>query len=185
MGKERTASVTQKTKMDQFKTRNMGGGSQREPRWPTGEGCKPSWAQILAVIEASGQTVQAQIAAIAVDVNLLRVVLQVVAERSVATKQQRGRVTSRDPPRGRGHRDDQEVRVALATTQRKSRRQHHASQDTKVIVRPDGTLSLEQHRQEQEEARMLVESVTSTASSRTGSLQGEESPAPDLDTVNT
>ncbi|KAJ1123021.1 hypothetical protein NDU88_001494 [Pleurodeles waltl] len=43
--------------------------------------------RILAAIESSSWAMQAQIAAIAVDVNLLRADLRVVAERSVDTEQ--------------------------------------------------------------------------------------------------
>ncbi|KAJ1083781.1 hypothetical protein NDU88_003936 [Pleurodeles waltl] len=63
-------------------------GGASEPPGLTEKVCKPTGAQILAAIEASGQAVQAQIAYIAVDVNLLRADLRVVAEHSVITEQQ-------------------------------------------------------------------------------------------------
>ncbi|KAJ1106275.1 hypothetical protein NDU88_003676 [Pleurodeles waltl] len=74
--------------MDQFPATNTGGGPQPEPSGPSEDVREPSMAQILAAIEASGQAVQAQIAAIAMDVNLLRTDLRAVTERSVATEQQ-------------------------------------------------------------------------------------------------
>ncbi|KAJ1082259.1 hypothetical protein NDU88_002427 [Pleurodeles waltl] len=64
-----------------------GGGACRENLLDL-RSCASPEIQILAAIEASGQAVQAQIAAMAVDVNLLRVDLRVVAEHSVATEQQ-------------------------------------------------------------------------------------------------
>ncbi|KAJ1163598.1 hypothetical protein NDU88_004054 [Pleurodeles waltl] len=52
------------------------------------KGAEPTGAQILAAIESSRQAMKTQIVAIAVDVNLLRADLRVVAERSVATEKQ-------------------------------------------------------------------------------------------------
>ncbi|KAJ1135282.1 hypothetical protein NDU88_001723 [Pleurodeles waltl] len=78
----------QQTKMEQYTAQNAGGSLQKDYRMPTGKGDEPTGIQILAAIEASGQAVQVQIAAIAVDINLLRVDLRVVAEHSVATEKQ-------------------------------------------------------------------------------------------------
>ncbi|KAJ1193068.1 hypothetical protein NDU88_002374 [Pleurodeles waltl] len=87
MGKDRAARGAQQTRMGQLPTQILGGWSQRKPSGPTGVR-EPSRAQILAAIEASGQAVQAQITAMAVDVSLLRADLRVVAERSETTEQQ-------------------------------------------------------------------------------------------------
>ncbi|KAJ1179361.1 hypothetical protein NDU88_004595 [Pleurodeles waltl] len=84
MGKDKIAKGTQQTKMNQFMAQYAGGGSQHETSGLPGEACEPSGAKILPAIEASGQAVQTRIAAIAVDVNLLRTALRAVAERSVA-----------------------------------------------------------------------------------------------------
>ncbi|KAJ1116613.1 hypothetical protein NDU88_004819 [Pleurodeles waltl] len=51
------------------------------------KGEEPTGVQILAAIESSSRATQTQIEAIVIDVNLLRAVLRVVAERSVATEQ--------------------------------------------------------------------------------------------------
>ncbi|KAJ1152866.1 hypothetical protein NDU88_005640 [Pleurodeles waltl] len=64
--------------MDQFTAQHDGRGSQRESVALPWDVCKPSRAQILAAIEASGQ---AQITAMSVDVNLLRMDLRAVAQR--------------------------------------------------------------------------------------------------------
>ncbi|KAJ1110555.1 hypothetical protein NDU88_007905 [Pleurodeles waltl] len=88
MGKERGTNGAQQTKIDQFTvaagrrsvTALIGG--------LPGDVIEPSGAQILAARGASGQSVQTQIAAIVVDVNLLRTDLCAVAERSVATEKQ-------------------------------------------------------------------------------------------------
>ncbi|KAJ1104685.1 hypothetical protein NDU88_002094 [Pleurodeles waltl] len=72
----------------QFTAQHAGGGSQCETSGPPGTVWESSGAQILMAIEASGQAVQAQIAAIAVNVNLLRTDLRAVGERSVATEKQ-------------------------------------------------------------------------------------------------
>ncbi|KAJ1156076.1 hypothetical protein NDU88_008801 [Pleurodeles waltl] len=44
---------------------------------------------------------------------------------------------------------------------------------TKVIVRSDGTLSLDRRRREQEEARLLVQPVTAEVSPLSGSPHGD------------
>ncbi|KAJ1206112.1 hypothetical protein NDU88_001521 [Pleurodeles waltl] len=50
-----------------------------------------------------------------------------------------------------------------------STRRHRAGCGSRVIVRSDGTLSLERRRQEREEAPLLVQTITSEASSCSGS----------------
>ncbi|KAJ1143226.1 hypothetical protein NDU88_009537 [Pleurodeles waltl] len=87
MGKGRAVKGVKHAKMDSFTVQHAG-GSQQEPGGPPGDACELFGAQILAVIEASGQVVQTQIAAIAADVNLLRTDLGAVVERSVATEKQ-------------------------------------------------------------------------------------------------
>ncbi|KAJ1177372.1 hypothetical protein NDU88_002630 [Pleurodeles waltl] len=88
MGKERGTKGAQQTKMDQFMAQQAGEESQCTIGGLPGEVSEPSVGQILAAREASGQAVQTQIAAIAID-NLLRTDLCAVAERSVATEKQR------------------------------------------------------------------------------------------------
>ncbi|KAJ1177065.1 hypothetical protein NDU88_002329 [Pleurodeles waltl] len=89
MGKDRSSKGVQQTRMDQYTAQNAGGSLQKDSSGPTEKGAEPTGAQILAAFEASGQAVQTVIAAMAVNVNLLRADLRVVAERSVATEQQR------------------------------------------------------------------------------------------------
>ncbi|KAJ1158047.1 hypothetical protein NDU88_010743 [Pleurodeles waltl] len=74
--------------MDQYTVQSSGVSLQKDPPAPLEKGAEPTGAQILAAIESSRQAMQTQIAAIAVDVNLLRADLRVVAERSVATEKQ-------------------------------------------------------------------------------------------------
>ncbi|KAJ1216822.1 hypothetical protein NDU88_004421 [Pleurodeles waltl] len=59
----------------------------------------------------------------------------------------------------------EEVRTAA----RRSTRRHCAGRGSRVIVCSDGTLSLEWRRQECEEDKLLLQTVTSEASSRSGS----------------
>ncbi|KAJ1181470.1 hypothetical protein NDU88_006677 [Pleurodeles waltl] len=87
MGKDRANKGTQQTRMDQYTAQNAGASLQRDPPATSGKGAEPTGAQILAAIESSSRATQTQIAAIAVDNNLLRTDLRVVAERSVATGQ--------------------------------------------------------------------------------------------------
>ncbi|KAJ1181713.1 hypothetical protein NDU88_006915 [Pleurodeles waltl] len=87
MGKNRSKKGAQQTRMDQYTAQRAGESLQKASR-PTDKGGKPTGAQILAAIEASGQVVQKQIATMTVDVNLLRADLWVMAERLVATEQQ-------------------------------------------------------------------------------------------------
>ncbi|KAJ1216501.1 hypothetical protein NDU88_004102 [Pleurodeles waltl] len=112
MGKERTAKGAQQTRMDQFTAQRVGGGSQREPNGPTEKACEPTGAEILGAIEASGQVVQAQIAAMAMDVNLLRADLRVVVERSVATEQQMNGIQT----------DIDDLKATVAALEAKTRR---------------------------------------------------------------
>ncbi|KAJ1104788.1 hypothetical protein NDU88_002197 [Pleurodeles waltl] len=88
MGKHRPSKGVQQTWMDHYTAQNTGGSLQKELSGPMDKGSEPTGAQILAAIEASGQVLGTQIAAIAVYVNLLRADLRMVAERSVATEQQ-------------------------------------------------------------------------------------------------
>ncbi|KAJ1125051.1 hypothetical protein NDU88_003490 [Pleurodeles waltl] len=88
MGKDRSSKGAQQTQMDQNTAQSAGGSLQKDSSGPTEKGAELTGAQILADIEASGQAVQTQIAAIAVDVNPLRADLRVVTERLVATEQQ-------------------------------------------------------------------------------------------------
>ncbi|KAJ1154854.1 hypothetical protein NDU88_007597 [Pleurodeles waltl] len=88
MGKDKAGKGTQQTRMDQYTAQTLGGTLPQEPPGPLNKASEPTDVQIMAAIEASGQAVKSQIAAMAVDVNLLRADLRVVAERSVATEQQ-------------------------------------------------------------------------------------------------
>ncbi|KAJ1135306.1 hypothetical protein NDU88_001746 [Pleurodeles waltl] len=74
--------------MDQYTAQSSGASLQKDPPGPLEKGAEPTGVQILAAIESSRQAMQTQIAAIAVDVNLLRADLRVVAECSVATEKQ-------------------------------------------------------------------------------------------------
>ncbi|KAJ1173463.1 hypothetical protein NDU88_005295 [Pleurodeles waltl] len=80
MGKDRTYKGTQQTRMDQYTAQSLGASLQKDPPGPLEKGAEPTGAQILAAIESSQHAMQTQIAAIAVDVNLLRADLGVVAE---------------------------------------------------------------------------------------------------------
>ncbi|KAJ1217514.1 hypothetical protein NDU88_005108 [Pleurodeles waltl] len=195
--------------MDRYTVQNAGVSLPKDPPGPPERGAEPTGAQILAAIESSSRMTQTQIVAIAVDVNLLRADLRVVAERSLATEQKvtcmqsdvvtlkasvaileaqtrkleacvedaEGSVGLFGAERwdrnagipagesGRRLRGAEEVRTAA----RRSTRCHRAGRGSRVIVRSDGTLSLERRRQEREEAKLLVQTVTSEASSRSGS----------------
>ncbi|KAJ1202370.1 hypothetical protein NDU88_006170 [Pleurodeles waltl] len=59
--------------------------------------------------------------------------------------------------------------VELCTAVHRRSRRHCAGRGSQVIVCSDGTLSLERRRQEHEEAKLLVQTVTSEVSSRSGS----------------
>ncbi|KAJ1118456.1 hypothetical protein NDU88_006647 [Pleurodeles waltl] len=220
MGKDRANKGTQQTEMDQYTAQNAGASLQRDPPATSEKGAEPT-------IETSSRATQTQIAVIAVDVNLMRADLKVVAERSVSTEQ---KVTCMQPDvdilkasvatleaqirklearvkdaeaklkvlhGGRAHffqsteavwdslewsdgtvlpespqgvssgrpRGPEEVRTAV----RRSTRRHCAGYGSRVIVRSDGTLSLERKRQEREEAKLLVQTVASEASLRSGS----------------
>ncbi|KAJ1124717.1 hypothetical protein NDU88_003166 [Pleurodeles waltl] len=88
MGKDRTHKGKQQTQMDQYTAQSSGASLQKDPPGPLEKGAEPTGVQILAAIESSRHAMQTQIAAIAVDVNLLRADLRVEAERSVATEKQ-------------------------------------------------------------------------------------------------
>ncbi|KAJ1140535.1 hypothetical protein NDU88_006885 [Pleurodeles waltl] len=81
MGKDRANKGTQQTRMDQYTAQNARASLQKDPPGPSEKGAEPTGAQILAVIESSSQATQTQIAAIAVDVNLLRADLRVLGMR--------------------------------------------------------------------------------------------------------
>ncbi|KAJ1142644.1 hypothetical protein NDU88_008957 [Pleurodeles waltl] len=88
MGKDRTHKGMQQTRMDQYTAQSSVVSLQKDPPGPLEKGAEPTGAQILAAIESSRHAMQTQIAAIAVDINLRRADLRVVAERSVATEKQ-------------------------------------------------------------------------------------------------
>ncbi|KAJ1152155.1 hypothetical protein NDU88_004932 [Pleurodeles waltl] len=88
MGKDRTNKGMQQTQMDQYTAQSSGANLQKDPPGPLEKGVEPTGVQILGAIESLRHAMQTQIAAIAVDVNLLRADLRVVAERSVATEKQ-------------------------------------------------------------------------------------------------
>ncbi|KAJ1129677.1 hypothetical protein NDU88_008043 [Pleurodeles waltl] len=87
MGKDRVNNGTQQTRMDQYTAQNPGPSLQKDPPATSEKGTEPTEAQILAAIESSSRATQTQIAAITVDVNLLRADLRAVVERSMATEQ--------------------------------------------------------------------------------------------------
>ncbi|KAJ1112926.1 hypothetical protein NDU88_001187 [Pleurodeles waltl] len=208
MGKDRANKGTQQTRMDKYTAQNAGASLEKDSPATWKKGTEPTGAQIIAAIESSSWATQTQIAAIAVDVILLRADLRAVAERSVATEQKvacmqsevdilkasvttleaetrklEARVEDADvwdclewsdgpvPPEAsqgkssRRPRGPEEVRTVV----RRSTRRHRAGRGSRLIVRSDGTLSLEQRRQEREEAKLLVQTVTSEASSHSGS----------------
>ncbi|KAJ1191666.1 hypothetical protein NDU88_000982 [Pleurodeles waltl] len=86
MGKDRTNKETQPTQMGQYTAQNSGASLQKDH--PLEKGAEPIGAQILAAIVSSRHAMQTQIVAIAVNVNLLRADLNVVAERLVATEKE-------------------------------------------------------------------------------------------------
>ncbi|KAJ1170711.1 hypothetical protein NDU88_002584 [Pleurodeles waltl] len=67
MGKDKARKGTQQTRMDQYTAQTMSGPLPQESSCPLNKGSEPTGTQILAAIEASGQAVKSQIAAIAVD----------------------------------------------------------------------------------------------------------------------
>ncbi|KAJ1213711.1 hypothetical protein NDU88_001343 [Pleurodeles waltl] len=171
--------------------------AKRSP-WYLGEGSRAHRAQILAAIESSSRATQTQIAAIEVDVNLLRADIKVVVERSVATEQQvtcmqfdvdmiKAFVAILESPetawdwleRNDGTGTQESLRgesggrlretAEVRTVAHGSTRCHCAGRGSRVIVRSDGTLSLKRRRQKREEAKTVVQTVTSEASSCSGS----------------
>ncbi|KAJ1193679.1 hypothetical protein NDU88_002975 [Pleurodeles waltl] len=74
--------------MDQYTAQSSGATLQKDPPDPLEKGAESTVAQILAAIESLQHAMQTQIAAIVVDVNLLRADLRVVVESSVATEKQ-------------------------------------------------------------------------------------------------
>ncbi|KAJ1207737.1 hypothetical protein NDU88_003127 [Pleurodeles waltl] len=88
MGNDRSMRVAQQTKMDQFTAPSASGGLQSAEGEAQRGTIKPSGAQTLVAIEASGLVLQAKIEAIALDANLLRTDLCKVAERSLETESQ-------------------------------------------------------------------------------------------------
>ncbi|KAJ1187484.1 hypothetical protein NDU88_004260 [Pleurodeles waltl] len=75
--------------------------------------------------------------------------------------------------------------VEVLTTARRNNRRHCTDCGGRVIARPDGTLILDRRRQEREEAKLLVQSVTSEASSRSRSPCGTERLSPETDNAGT
>ncbi|KAJ1184265.1 hypothetical protein NDU88_001073 [Pleurodeles waltl] len=67
---------------------------------------------------------------------------------------------------------------------RRTSRRRRATQSARVIVRPDGTLSVDRRCQEREEARLLVRSVTTEVSPRSGSPRGDGGLTQDSDSTN-
>ncbi|KAJ1143790.1 hypothetical protein NDU88_010094 [Pleurodeles waltl] len=190
MGKDRANKETQQTRMDQYTAQSSEASLQMDHPGPLEKGAEPTGVQFLAAIESSSRATQTQIAAIAVDVNLLRSDLRVVAECSVATGQQvtcmqsdvdtlkasvaileaktrkmEVRVEDAEGESGGRLRETAEVHTEV----HRSTRRHRAGRGSRVIVRSDGILSLERWRQESEEAKLLVQTVTSEASSRSRS----------------
>ncbi|KAJ1171927.1 hypothetical protein NDU88_003784 [Pleurodeles waltl] len=192
--------------MDQYTVQSSGVSLQKDPPGPLEKGADPTGAQILAAIESSRQAMQTQIAAIAVDVNLLRADLRVVEERSVATEKQvtclqsemdtlkasvaileaktrklGARVQDAEDwleqndvagtpeflvgESGRRPQGTAEVHPAAGRSTRRGR----AGQGSRVIVSSDATLCLEHRRREREKTKLLVQTVTSEASSHSGS----------------
>ncbi|KAJ1189969.1 hypothetical protein NDU88_006710 [Pleurodeles waltl] len=88
MGRDRSNKGAQQTRMNQYTAQRAGGSLHKDSPGPTDKEGEPTGAQILAPIEESGQAVQMEIDVMAVDVNLLRADMRVLAERSVATEQQ-------------------------------------------------------------------------------------------------
>ncbi|KAJ1129107.1 hypothetical protein NDU88_007478 [Pleurodeles waltl] len=127
---------------------------QKDPPGPIEKGAEPTRAQILAAIESSQQAMQTQIEAIAVGVNLLRADLRVVADRSVATEKQVTCLQS----------EMDSLKASMAILEAKTHQLEARVEDAE-----DGTLSLKRRRQEREEAKLLVQTVTSEASNRSGS----------------
>ncbi|KAJ1164621.1 hypothetical protein NDU88_005056 [Pleurodeles waltl] len=72
------------------------------------------------------------------------------------------------PQRGGVHKQPAKM-GNIQSTLRRTTRQCHVSQGAKVIVRSNGTLSLDRRRQKREEARLLLRSVTAEVSLRSGS----------------
>ncbi|KAJ1193834.1 hypothetical protein NDU88_003130 [Pleurodeles waltl] len=173
MGKDRANKGTQQTRTDQYTAQNAGASLPKDPPDPSERGAEPTRAQILAAIESSSRATQTQIAAIAVDVNLLRDDLRVVAERSVATEQKCGTGWSRTMGQERRNPCGVEwwetLRAGGSAYCSAQKYQMPLCQSWKPIVRSDGTLSLERRRQEHEEAKLLVQTVTLEVSSRSGS----------------
>ncbi|KAJ1217231.1 hypothetical protein NDU88_004826 [Pleurodeles waltl] len=88
MGKDKVRQSSQQTKIDQY----MGSGSWgNQPVEGTGGLQEPHGStggiQILVGIEASGATGQAKIKAIVLHINLPRVDIRKVSEKSVSTEQ--------------------------------------------------------------------------------------------------
>ncbi|KAJ1180377.1 hypothetical protein NDU88_005598 [Pleurodeles waltl] len=211
-------------RLDQYTAQSPGVSLQNDPPGPLEKGAEPTGAQIHAAIESSRQAMQTQIATIAVDVNLLRADLRVVAERSVATEKQVTCLQSETDTlkdsvailKAKTHKLEARVEDAEAKLKVLHAGRSHffpspeaawdwlerngvwerrtswlervaegpegqrrcilqptcrccAGQGSQVIVRSDSALGLERHRQEREEAKLLVQTVTSETSSRSGS----------------
>ncbi|KAJ1144720.1 hypothetical protein NDU88_011017 [Pleurodeles waltl] len=88
MGKHRANKGTQQTRIDQYTAQSAGVSLHKDSPGTLEKGAEPTGAKILAAMKSSSRATQTQIVAIAVNVNLLRADLRVVAERSVATEQQ-------------------------------------------------------------------------------------------------
>ncbi|KAJ1118130.1 hypothetical protein NDU88_006325 [Pleurodeles waltl] len=72
MGKDRSNKGAQQTRMDQYTAQSAEGSLQNDSSGSIDKGGEPTGAQTLAALEASGQAVQTQLPAMAMDVNFLR-----------------------------------------------------------------------------------------------------------------
>ncbi|KAJ1119340.1 hypothetical protein NDU88_007526 [Pleurodeles waltl] len=72
----------------------------------------------------------------------------------------------------------------VQSTLHRTSRRRRATRNSRVIVRSDGTLSMDRRHREREEARRLVQSVTAEISSRSGSPRGDGVLTQDSDSIN-
>ncbi|KAJ1203078.1 hypothetical protein NDU88_006873 [Pleurodeles waltl] len=164
MGKDKAGKGTQQTRMDQFTAQSLGGTLPQEPPGPLNKEIEPTGTQILAAMEASGQTVKSQIAIMAVDVNLLRSDLR--SPEAVWDWLELGDGDNAPRPQSGGTRERPTKTGGRQSTVRKTSRRRRATRNARVVVRSDGTLSMGGRCREHEEARRLVQSVTAEGSFR-------------------
>ncbi|KAJ1186709.1 hypothetical protein NDU88_003490 [Pleurodeles waltl] len=84
----------------------------------------------------------------------------------------------------RGAREQSAKMGNIQSSLRRTTGRCHATRGAKVMVRSDGTLSLDGRRQEREEARFLVQSVTAEVSPRSGSPREYGGLTQDSDSTN-